>query len=232
MTKYILAIDQGTTSTTALLINTDLQVVAKASTEILPTYPQYGWVEHDLNAIWAGTLKTIDVLTKSGSFSVNDIACIGITNQRETVGVWDRKTGQPLHHAIVWQCRRTTDRCEDLKKISGLPAKVKEVTGLVLDPYFSGTKIEWLLKNVPGIRKKSENGEAVFGNIDTYLIHRLTGGDVYATDVSNASRTMLMSLNNMQWHEEFLHLLDIPNKSLPKICSSSEVFGKTKGLVI
>ncbi len=228
MGKLILSIDQGTTSTTVMVVDSNLRVVAKESQEILPIYPKYGWVEHDLEKIWTGTLKCIE--QSVSKIDVKEIAAIGITNQRETVGAWNRITGKPLHNAIVWQCRRTTERTDSLKKDSTLVEKVKKVTGLVIDPYFSGSKIEWLLKNVPEVEKKAKSGEAVFGNIDTYLLHRLSGGASFATDVSNASRTMLMDLCTLDWSQYFLELFGIPLQSLPKILPSAGEFGKTKGM--
>lgn len=228
MSKLILAIDQGTTATTVLLINAALEVVAKASTEILPTYPRYGWVEHDLEKIWEGTKKTISDALRSHSAA--DIAAISITNQRETVGVWERASGKPLYPAIVWQCRRTAQRCEELRKKESLVEYVNQVTGLVIDPYFSGTKIEWLLQNVPGLPARAKSGEAIFGTIDTFLLHRLTNGSTFATDASNASRLMLMNLRSLAWDESMLELFDIPRESLASIRPSSGEFGKTKGL--
>jgi glycerol kinase len=227
MGKLILAIDQGTTSTTVLLLDSTLNVVGRASNEILPTYPQYGWVEHDLNKIWEGTRKTIADALKGRSAS--DIAAISITNQRETVGAWDR-AGNPLHHAIVWQCRRTADRCEKLRKEKGFVSYVKKTTGLVVDPYFSGTKIEWLLKNVPGLKAKAKAGEALFGTIDTFLLYKLTGGTRFATDVSNASRTMLMDLKKLAWDKKLLAKFGVEEGSLPSIRPSAGEFGLTKGI--
>lgn len=231
MEKLILAIDQGTTATTVLLIDAQLNVVARESTEILPSYPQFGWVEHDLEKIWAGTCTTIEKIFKNSSFSPNQIAAIGITNQRETVGAWD-KNGKPFHNAIVWQCRRTADRCQKLRKQSGLIAKIKKKTGLVLDPYFSSTKIEWLLKNVPVLKKSAINGQAFFGNIDTFLLYKLSNGKAFATDVSNASRTMLMNLKTLDWDDELLKIFGVPKQSLPRIQASSGEFGVTQGLRI
>lgn len=227
MGKLILAIDQGTTSTTVLLLDSTLNVVGRASNEILPTFPRYGWVEHDLNKIWEGTRKTIaDAL---GSRPPSEIAAISITNQRETVGAWDR-SGTPLHHAIVWQCRRTADRCEKLRKEKGFVSYVKKTTGLVVDPYFSGTKIEWLLKNVPGLRAKAKAGDALFGNIDTYLLYRLTNGKSFATDPSNASRTMLMDLKKLAWDKKLLAKFGLESKALPEIRPSAGEFGRTEGI--
>lgn len=228
MGKLICAIDQGTTATTVLLIDASLNIVARASNEILPTYPRYGWVEHDLKKVWEGTAKTISQAL--GYRSAADIAAISITNQRETVGAWMRDTGEPLAPAIVWQCRRTADRCDELKRQPGFEEKVKQTTGLVVDPYFSSTKIEWLLKNVKGLAEKAAAGSAVFGNIDTYLLHRLTGGKTYATDVSNASRTMLMDLKTLKWDTDLCRTFGVPQAALPQILPSAGVFGHTKGL--
>lgn len=230
MEKLLLAIDQGTTSTTVLVIDSKLNIRARASTEILPTYPQVAWVEHDLEQIWQGTVNTIGAVLKNGSIQASAIAAIGITNQRETVGAWNRSSLKPVHNAIVWQCRRTAERCGELKKIPGMVDKFKKKTGLVLDPYFSCTKIEWFLKNISGLEAGANNGDMVFGNIDTFLTHKLTGGSAFVTDTSNASRTGLMNLQTLSWDEELLALFKIPKLSLPKICSSSEVYGTTKGI--
>ncbi len=230
MEKLILAIDQGTTATTVLLIDSTLNVVGRASREILPTYPQYAWVEHDLDQIWDGTAKTIEDVLKKNQVNPSSIAAIGITNQRETVGAWEPITGKPSAKAIVWQCRRTAERCEKLRKVKGLPAKFKKKTGLVLDPYFSCTKIEWFLKNITGLAAKAKSGNALFGNIDTYLTYRLTGGDAFVTDTTNASRTGLMDLKSLKWDKELLKIFGVPESSLPKISSSSEIYGRTKDL--
>lgn len=230
MAKLLCAIDQGTTATTVLLIDSHLNVVARASNEILPTYPKYGWVEHDLEKIWDGTKKTIaDALR---GHLASDVAAVSITNQRETVGAWDRTTGKPFHHAIVWQCRRTADRCEELRKEPGFVDHVKKVTGLVVDPYFSGTKIEWLLKNVSGLAARATEGSAIFGTIDTFLLHRLSGGTTYATDASNASRLMLMDLRTLEWDARLLKTFGVPASALPKVLPSSGELGRTKGLGI
>lgn len=229
MEKLVLAIDQGTTATTALLINQRLEVIDKASTEILPTYPQAGWVDHDLEAIWAGTLATIRDLLRKTSVDPKTIAAIGITNQRETVGAWGRKDGRPYAPAIVWQCRRTSDFCAKLRK-RGLEKTIKKKTGLVLDPYFSGSKIHWLLANVPGLRAAVESGNAVFGTIDTFLLFRMSGGLCHATDVSNASRTSLMDLKTLAWDKSLLKIFGVPEKSLPTIRPSSGEFARTKNM--
>lgn len=228
MEKLILAIDQGTTSTTALLLNSRLEVVGRASQEILPSFPQYGWVEHDLDKIWEGTSATLRTLFSQ--HSPGQVVAIGITNQRETVGAWNRVTGNPYHKAIVWQCRRTTARCEKIKKNKKLDAYIRKSTGLVTDPYFSGSKIEWLLQNVPGLRGLAQGGEAVFGTIDSYLLHRLTDGVVHGTDVSNASRTLLMNIQSLSWDKKLLSTFSVPEKSLPKIFPSAGIFGHTKNL--
>jgi glycerol kinase len=228
MGKLICAIDQGTTATTVLLIDASLNIVSRASNEILPSYPRYGWVEHDLNKVWEGTAKTIREAL--GYRSPAEIAAISITNQRETVGAWDRESGKPFAPAIVWQCRRTADRCDELKKQPGFKEKVKRVTGLVVDPYFSSTKIEYLLNNVKGLKSRADNGDAIFGTIDTFLLHRLTSGATFATDVSNASRTMLMDLKTLKWSDDLCRTFGINPASLPAILPSSGVFGHTKGL--
>lgn len=230
MEKFILAIDQGTTATTVLLIDSNLTVAGRASTEILPQYPKYAWVEHDLSQIWSGTLKTIEKALKSSNIDPKAISAIGITNQRETVGAWNRTTLTPLHKAIVWQCRRTLERCAELKKVPGMIQTFKQKTGLVLDPYFSCTKIEWLLANVPNLRKLAESGTAVFGTIDTFLTHCLSGGKAFVTDTTNASRTGLMDLASLAWDQELIDLFKVPQKSLATICSSSEIYGTTNGL--
>jgi glycerol kinase len=228
MAKLILAIDQGTTATTVLLIDAALNVVGRASHEILPTYPKYGWVEHDLEKIWEGTRRTIGDALRG--HDAKDVVAVSITNQRETVGAWDRVTGKPFAPAIVWQCRRTADRCEELRKEPGFVDHVKKTTGLVVDPYFSGTKIEWLLKNVPGVSEKAAAGTAIFGTIDTFLLHRLSGGAAYATDASNASRLMLLDLRTLRWDARLLKTFGVPEKALPKVQDSSGEFGRTKGL--
>ncbi|NUM88433.1 MAG: glycerol kinase GlpK, partial [Bdellovibrionales bacterium] len=230
MKNYILAVDQGTTATTVLLINRSLQVVARESTEILPSYPKYSWVDHDLNAIWRGTLATIDRLVGAHGVDPSTIAAIGITNQRETVGAWSRATGEPLAPAIVWQCRRTSDRCLQLRKDPAFARKFRATTGLVLDPYFSFTKVEWLLKNVPGLKERARAGDAVFGTIDSWLLFKLTGGAAHATDPSNASRWGLMDLRSLRWDASLLKKFSIPAGCLPEIRSSSEHYGATRGI--
>jgi len=223
--KYVLAIDQGTTGTHVALLDEKVKVVGKAYREFRQIFPKPGWVEHDANEIWATQLATAQDVLKRAGLSASDIAAIGITNQRETTVVWDRATGVPIHHAIVWQDRRTAARCDQLKA-RGLTATIKRKTGLVVDSYFSGTKLEWILKNVPGARAKAKAGTLAFGTIDTWLVWKLTGGRVHVTDPSNASRTMLFNLRG-DWDNELLKMLGVPRSVLPEVRSSSEVYGHT-----
>lgn len=227
--KLLLAIDQGTTGTTCLLVNAKLEIVGRFSHEILPAYPRPGWVDHDLNLIWDGTAHAIRKVLDLTGVSGSQIAAIGITNQRETVGAWNPKTMVPYGPAIVWQCRRTSQQTKELRD-SGYEDLVRERTGLVLDPYFSASKINWLLKNTPGLSEKAEKGLAVFGTIDTFLLHRLTLGETIATDVTNASRMSLMNLKTQAWDEEMIELFGVPKAPLPEIKPSAGLFGKTKGL--
>ena len=222
---YILALDQGTTSSRTIVFDQAGGVVATAQKEFRQIFPKPGWVEHDANEIWATQLSTAQDVLKRANLTASDIAGIGITNQRETTVVWDRETGVPIHHAIVWQDRRTAARCDQLKA-RGLTATIKRKTGLVVDAYFSGTKLEWMLKNVPGARAKAKAGRLAFGTIDTWLIWNLTGGRVHVTDPSNASRTMLFNLKG-DWDDELLQLLGVPRSLLPEVKSSSEVYGHT-----
>jgi glycerol kinase len=229
MAKYVMAIDQGTTGTTVLLLDRRLGVRAKVNREFRQHFPRPGWVEHDLEEIWASTLSTIRRALREAGLAGKDVAAIGITNQRETAGLWDRKTGRPLHRAIVWQDRRTADACARLKA-SGQEPLVRRKTGLVVDPYFSATKIGWLLEHVKGVRQKAESGAAAFGTVDTFLTWRLTGGATHVTDVSNASRTLLMDLESLAWDGELLDLFGVPRAILPEIRASAEVYGSTRGL--
>jgi glycerol kinase len=229
MGKYVLAIDQGTTGTTALIIDARLSVKAKVNVEFRQIFPKAGWVEHDLEDIWASTEKAIKGALRAAAIKASELQAIGITNQRETTALWDRRTGKPLHNAIVWQDRRTAPMCEALKA-QGKEELVRSRTGLVLDPYFSGTKIRWLLDNVRGLDAKAARGEVAFGTIDSALLWRLTGGAVHATDVTNASRTLLMDLASRRWDDEMLSLFGVPRQVLPEIRGSSGLFGKTKGL--
>ncbi len=231
MEKNIVAIDQGTTGTTVLILNSKLEVLSRASTEILPEYPQPGWVEHDLDKIWEGTLTTIKKAILDGKVVPTSIGAVSITNQRETTCAWNRKNMVPLSKAIVWQCRRTADFCADLKE-KGNEDLVRKTTGLVLDPYFSGTKMRWILDNVQGAKDKAESGDLAFGTIDTFLLNRMTMGAVHKTDVTNASRTLLMNLESLEWDEKMLELIGVPRSTLPEICSSSEIYGKTKAMQV
>src|SRR6266571_5657011 len=223
--KHILALDQGTTSSRAIVFDHGGNVVASSQKEFRQVFPQPGWVEHDAAEIWATQLHTAkDAIAKAG-LTATDIAAIGITNQRETTVVWDRDSGAPIHNAIVWQDRRTAARCDQLKA-RGLASLIKRKTGLVVDAYFSGTKLEWLLKNVPGARAKAKAGKLAFGTIASWLVWHLTGGRVHVTDPSNASRTMLFNLKG-DWDDQLLKLLNVPRSVLPEVRSSSEVYGET-----
>ncbi len=227
MTRYVLAIDQGTTGSTALLVDESLRVVAKVNREFEQIYPQPGWVEHEPEAIWASVRAAVTQALAQGNVEPGQLAAIGITNQRETTIVWERTSGRPVHNAVVWQCRRTAEACRALDASGHLPL-VRERTGLVLDPYFSATKVAWILDHVDGARKAAEGGELAFGTVDSYLLWRLTGGRVHATDVSNASRTLLMDIHRLAWDQELCDLFQVPKSVLPEIRSSSEVYGHTK----
>lgn len=226
MSKYILSFDQGTTSSRAIVFDKQGNIVAVAQKEFRQIFPQPGWVEHDANEIWSTQIGVAAEAIAKAGISAGDIAAIGITNQRETTLVWDRQTSQPVYNAIVWQDRRTSDYCDQLKK-EGAAEVIKEKTGLVTDAYFSGTKIKWILDHVPGVRQRAEKGELCFGTIDTWLLWKLTNGEVFATDMTNASRTMLFNIHTLQWDDELLQLMNIPKSVLPKVCSSSEVYGHT-----
>ena len=224
--KYIVAFDQGTTSSRTLVLDHDANIVSVAQREFTQIYPHPGWVEHDAREIWATQSSTLtEALAKAG-ISSDEIAAIGITNQRETTVVWEKATGKPVYNAIVWQCRRTTDICARLKK-EGLEDYIRENTGLVIDPYFSGTKIAWILKNVEGARQKADNGELLFGTIDTWLIWNMTQGRVHVTEYTNASRTMLFNIHKLDWDETMLKALNIPRSMLPEVKASSEIYGQT-----
>ena len=226
--QYVLAIDQGTTGSTALIINEDMQVLGRANYEFTQHFPQPGWVEHDLSELMDSVHKAITDAIEKAAIEPSQIQAIGITNQRETVALWDRNTHEVLHKAIVWQCRRTSDFCQSLK-IAGHEERVRELTGLCLDPYFSGTKMKWLLDELAGSRDRAIAGELAFGTMDSYLLWQLTGGKVHATDISNASRTLLMDLKSGEWSDELLELFTIPRATLPEIRSNSEVYGRTQG---
>lgn len=222
--RYILALDQGTTSSRALLIDANGAVQATCQKQFRQSFPQSGWVEHDPEEIWSSQYSVaVEVLVKANVTSA-EIAAIGITNQRETTIIWDRKTAKPIYPAIVWQDRRTTALCDALKSYEHL---FREKTGLLLDPYFSGTKIRWILDHVPGAKQRAEKGELAFGTVDSWLLWKLTDGTVHATDVSNASRTLLFNIHELTWDQELLAILDIPHAILPDVRSSAEIYGKT-----
>ena len=225
--KFILALDQGTTSSRAIVFDHNGQIKSVAQKEFTQYFPQPGWVEHNPNEIWSSQASVIAEAISSIDINGLDIAGIGITNQRETTIVWDVDTEEPIYNAIVWQDRRTSEFCDELKA-QGLTDKIHEKTGLIIDAYFSGTKIKWILDNVPGARKRAEMGKLRFGNVDSWLVWRLTRGEVHVTDVSNASRTMLFNIHDLKWDEELMTLLDIPMSMMPTVKSSSEVYGHTK----
>jgi glycerol kinase len=224
MTQYILALDQGTTSSRAIVFDYQGRIVGVAQEEFTQIYPQPGWVEHDPEAIWNSQLNTAQQALRQGGVEAAQLAAIGITNQRETTLVWDRATGVPLHNAIVWQCRRTASLCDDLRR-AGWTDPIRSKTGLVVDAYFSGTKLAWLLDNVPGLRSKAQRGDALFGTVDSFLLWRLSGGRLHVTDVSNASRTMLFNIHNLDWDDDILAELQIPRAMLPAVQPSSQVYG-------
>ncbi|WP_455540352.1 glycerol kinase GlpK [Prevotella fusca] len=225
--KFILALDQGTTSSRAIVFDHNGHIKSVAQKEFTQYFPQPGWVEHNPNEIWSSQASVIAEAISSIDINGLDIAGIGITNQRETTIVWDVDTEEPIYNAIVWQDRRTSEFCDELKE-QGLTDKIHEKTGLIIDAYFSGTKIKWILDNVPGARKRAEMGKLRFGNVDSWLVWRLTRGEVHVTDVSNASRTMLFNIHDLKWDEELMKLLDIPMSMMPAVKSSSEVYGHTK----
>lgn len=224
---YILAIDQGTTSSRAIIFDGKMQVKATAQMEFKQHFPQSGWVEHDVSDIWSSTASTCRGVIEKSGVSVKEIAAIGITNQRETTLVWDRETGKPIHNAIVWQDRRTSEMCQALKA-EGFEAEVTEKTGLLLDPYFSGTKLKWLLDNVEGARLRAKAGKLMFGTVDCYLIWKLTGGAVHATDATNAARTMLYNIREGKWDAEICARFDIPLDMLPEVRDCAADFGTTR----
>ena len=224
--KFILALDQGTTSSRSIIFDHDGRVCAMAQQEFKQYYPQPGWVEHNPEEIWATQLATAKAALQKAGLNGRDIAAIGITNQRETTVLWDRKTGAPIHNAVVWQDRRTAPICDDIRKDFGAAA-IAQRTGLVADPYFSGTKIKWLLDNIPGVRQRARNGEIAFGTIDSWLLWKLTGGKSHATDCSNASRTLLFNIHHLDWDRDILSYLDIPHAILPQVRPSSGAFGVT-----
>ena len=224
--KYIIALDQGTTSSRAIVYDKDAHQVGSKQREFTQYYPHPGWVEHDAEELFKCQLKVMESVLIDNDIKFDEIAAIGITNQRETVVIWDKATGKPVYHAIVWQCRRTADICEKLSK-DGYDEIIKEKTGLLIDAYFSGTKIKWILDNVPGVRERAEKGELLAGTIDTWLIWKLSGGKAHVTDVTNACRTMLFNIYECEWDEELLKLLGIPRCILPQVCDSSQVYCET-----
>ncbi len=224
MARYILAADQGTTSSRAILFDENQNIVAVSQREFTQYYPKEGWVEHDAIEIYLTQLSVMQEVIANSGIDAHDIAAVGITNQRETVVVWDRETGIPVCNAIVWQCRRTAGICEELEK-KGLSDYIRRTTGLLIDAYFSGTKIKWILDNVPGAREKADKGELICGTIDSWLLYKFTGGKVHMTDRTNASRTMLYDIRNQCWDERLLEELDIPRSMLPEVRSSSEIYG-------
>ena len=224
--KYIVALDQGTTSSRAIIYNQLAQPLGSHQEEFEQIYPHPGWVEHDAETIMKCQLRVLQTLLIEKEIRYDEIAAIGITNQRETVVIWDKKTGKPVYNAIVWQCRRTADYCEELMK-QGYTKMIHDKTGLKIDAYFSGTKIKWILDNVEGIRERAEKGELLAGTIDTWLIWKLSGGKCHVTDYTNASRTLLFNIHTLSWDDDLLKLLNIPKNLLPKVCNSSEVYCKT-----
>ncbi len=227
MEQYILALDEGTSSCRAIVFNRKGEPCATAQREFPQIFPKPGWVEHDPNEIWSSQASVIAEVITTLDINGKNIAGIGITNQRETTVVWDAETGEPLYNAIVWQDRRTAELCDKLKA-EGKSDLIHKKTGLLIDAYFSGTKIKWILDNVEGARQRAEQGKLRFGTIDTWLVWKLTRGEVHCTDVSNASRTMLFNINTLDWDDELLDMLDIPRSMMPRVCSSSEVYGHTK----
>ena len=229
MLQYILSFDQGTTSSRSIIFNKNGNIVSVAQKEFQQVFPQPGWVEHDATEIWSTQLGTAAEAISKAGLTVNDIAAIGITNQRETTVVWDRKTGKPLYNAIVWQDRRTADYCDSLKE--KYTSSIQQKTGLIIDAYFSATKLKWILDNVKDARSKADNNELCFGTIDSWLLWNLTQGKVHVTDVTNASRTMLFNIHSLQWDEALLALFNIPKSILPDVKSSSEIYGYTENLI-
>src|SRR5699024_1599432 len=222
----MLSIDQGTTSTRAILFNQQGEIVAIAQQEFEQFFPHPGWVEHDANEIWTSVLTCIAEVLRKAKVEANHIAGIGITNQRETTVVWDKQTGKPIYHAIVWQSRQTESICKELTE-AGYTDLFKEKTGLLIDPYFSGTKVKWILDHVEGAREKAENGDLLFGTIDTWLVYKLSGGKVHVTDYSNASRTLMFNIYDLKWDEELLNILTVPQSMLPEVRQSSEIYAHT-----
>lgn len=225
MKQYIVALDQGTTSSRCIIFDKGQHVIGMAQKEYTQLYPQPGWVEHDPMEIYSSQYGVLmEVLAQTG-ITPEEIAAVGITNQRETTILWDKATGRPVYNAIVWQCRRTAKLCEQIKEDPDLTAYIKEKTGLLVDAYFSATKIKWILDHVPGVREKARRGEVLFGTVDSWLVWKLTGGKVHITDYTNASRTMLYNIKDLCWDERICRELDIPMEMLPQVRNSSEVYG-------
>ncbi|MDF9780604.1 glycerol kinase [Bacillus velezensis] len=225
METYILSIDQGTTSSRAILFNKEGKIVHSAQKEFTQHFPQPGWVEHNANEIWGSVLAVIATVISESGISADQIAGIGITNQRETTVVWDKDTGKPVYNAIVWQSRQTSGICEELRE-KGYNDTFREKTGLLIDPYFSGTKVKWILDNVEGAREKAENGSLLFGTIDSWLIWKMSGGAAHVTDYSNASRTLMFNIHELKWDDELLDILGVPKSMLPEVKPSSHVYAK------
>ena len=223
--KYIVALDQGTTSSRAIIFDHDQNIISTSQKEFTQIYPKEGWVEYDPMEIWATQYGVLQEAMAKKSISPDDIAAIGITNQRETTIIWDKNTGKPVHNAIVWQCRRTASICDSLKETDGFEDYVRQNTGLVIDAYFSATKIKWILDNVEGAREKAEQGDLLFGTVDTWLLWNLTNREMFVTDYTNASRTMLFNIKILRWDEKILEMLDIPASMLPQVKNSSQVYG-------
>ena len=225
MKNYIIALDQGTTSSRAIIFNKDREIVTSAQSEFLQIYPKPGWVEHDPSDLWATQSGVLNEVIAKAGIKAEEIDSIAITNQRETTIVWDKNTGKPVYNAIVWQCRRTQPLCQNLID-AGYEDYIKATTGLVVDAYFSATKIQWILNNVEGAREKANNGDLMFGTVDTWLVYKLTGGKIFATDYTNASRTMLYDINNLKWDQKLLDIFDIPKSMMPKVLNSSDFYGE------
>ena len=230
MSQYILSFDQGTTSSRAIIFNKKGEIVAVAQKEFTQIFPEPGLVEHDANEIWSTQLGVAAEVISKANLTVADIAAIGITNQRETTVVWDRASGQPIHNAIVWQDRRTASYCDELRA-GGEHVKIQEKTGLILDAYFSATKVKWILDHTPGARERAAKGELCFGTVDSWLVYKLTNGQVHVTDMSNASRTMLFNIHSLEWDTDLLQLFNVPAAMLPTVKSSSEIYGHTQNIL-
>lgn len=226
MEKYILSIDQGTTSSRAILFNKDGEIKGVAQREFKQHFPQSGWVEHDANEIWTSVLSVMAEVMNEHNIRAEQIEGIGITNQRETTVVWDKNTGRPIYHAIVWQSRQTQSICQELKD-QGHEALFRDKTGLLLDPYFAGTKVKWILDNVDGAREKADNGDLLFGTIDSWLVWKLSGKEAHITDYTNASRTLMFNIHDLKWDKELLDILEVPESMLPEVKPSSEVYAHT-----